>query len=565
MSPLVVISLGIGLAALFGFIARFLRQPPLVGYLFAGLLLSLLGVLTNADAHNLYESMSMLGITFLLFLVGLEVNLYELRLLGKVIAIAGIGQISLTFTLAFFLSRILGFSLVESFYIGSSLTFCSTIIIVKLLSEKKDLASLYGKIAIGVLLVQDVVAILLLVMLSGFKGGAPDVSAMGLVLVKGAALFVSIWFLAKFVLTYLFDRVASLGGELLFISSIAWVLSVAALVSLPVVGFSPEMGGFLAGVALANSTGHLQIASRVKPLRDFFITIFFLLLGTKLVVGITPQVIIPAVVLSLFVLCINTFIVLSLMALLGHKKRTSFLVAVSFTQISEFSLILVSLGEKLGHVSGSIVGLITLVAVITMAISTYLILNGYHLYHRLSSFLGVFERKMVKERALDPSEEFSGHIVLLGCDRTGRALLPVLKKCDAPLVVVDFNPNVVSRLVADGFNAFYGDGADTEMLLSLGLDKAKVVLSTTGSVEDNLVLLELLKSLRHKPITIFTAGSPQDALRLYETGASYVVVPQTVGGEHLSELIATHGLEREHFTKLRDRSFDRLARDRFAS
>lgn len=551
------------MAAILGFVARFFRQPPLVGYIFAGLILAVLGLLTDQNSQSLYESMSTLGITFLLFLVGLELDLNELRLLGRVIAIGGIGQITVTFTLAFFLSLLLGFSKVEAGYLGIALTFCSTIIIVKLLSEKKDLASLYGKIAVGVLLVQDLAAILVLVFLSGFASGSPSFQSFGLVFGKGMALLFSIWFLARYVLTRVFDKVATFGGELLFVSSIAWVLLVSGLISLPILGFSPEMGGFLAGLALANSTGHLQIASRIKPLRDFFITIFFLLLGTKLVVGLNPSIIFPAIVLTLFVVFVNTFIVLSLMAILGHKKRTSFLVAVSFSQISEFSLILVALGARLGHIGSNIVGLVTLVAVATMAISTYLILNGYGIYRKLQSILSFFERRNVREKALALDEEFSDHVVLLGCDRTGRAILPALEKLEHPLVIVDFNPTVVSRLIADGFNAYYGDGADHETLLALGLDRSRLVVSTTGSLEDNLILLELLHKQHKRPITLFIASSTRDALKLYEFGASYVVVPQTVGGEHLSDIISGHGVDREYFHKLKDRHFDRIAKDRY--
>ncbi|MBI2590582.1 MAG: cation:proton antiporter [Candidatus Blackburnbacteria bacterium] len=561
MSPLLVVAIGIGLAAALGYVARIFRQPPLVGYIFAGLLLSLFGIVIDGGSESLYENMSTLGITFLLFLVGLELNLNELKTLGRVIAIGGLGQIVLTFTFAFLLGRSLGFSLLEALYIGLALTFCSTIIIIKLLSEKKDLASLYGKISVGVLLVQDLVAIIVLVLLSGFRGGNPGLETVILVLAKGILLLGGIWIAAKFILTRVFDKIAQESSELLFVSSIAWVLLVAAGVSLPAVGFSPQMGGFLAGIALANSTGHLQIASRVKPLRDFFVTIFFLLLGTKLIVGISPGLILPAIVLSAFVIIANILVVLTLMSLLGHKKRTSFLVAVSFTQISEFSLILVTLGQNLGHISSSIVSLVTLVAVITMAVSTYLILNGAWLYQRLSFLLKVFELKKVRENAFTPTEKFAGHVVLLGCDRTGRALLFALKKLDCPFVIVDFNPAVVTGLVADGHNAYYADAADTETLLSLGINEAKMIISTTGSLEDNLSVLELLKSSKHqkKPISIFTAANPPDALRLYKDGATYVVIPQTVGGEYLSGMIDSCGLEPDHYNKLRNRNIEQFA------
>ena len=562
MDIFLLLTIGVVTASVFGLLARIFKQPVLVGYLFAGLALSVFGALT-AERQDILDSLAHFGITFLLFLVGLEMNLKELKTVGKVAVIAGISQIVFTSAVGFLLSRLLGFDFVASLYIAIALTFSSTIIIVKLLSEKRDLSSLYGKIAVGFLPVQDVVAILILMVLSGIQSSEFGFANLALIFAKGASVVFGIYLVSRFVLTKLFDRIARASGELLFISSVAWALFVASLVSSPWFGFSVEIGGFLAGLALARSSEHFQIASRIKPLRDFFLTIFFLLLGAKLAVGLDFQIIVPAILLSLFVLIGNPLIVMSILGLMGYKKRTSFLASVTVAQISEFSFTIIWLGERVNHVSSQVVSLTILVGIITMTVSTYLILYGHIVYEKFKNFLSIFEKKNVKENALSINKEFSNHLVLLGCHRLGSRVLPILLKRQEEVVVVDFNPQIVEKLVADGVSAFYGDTTDAETLDLLNLKTAKMVISTTGSLEDNLFVLEFVSKFEKRPLMVFSAGSAPEALVLYEKGADYVIVPHIAGGDHLAHILNTHGLAREYFKKAKLRHFDRLAQERF--
>lgn len=562
MSVFFFLSFGIIAASIFGLAARVLKQPLLIGYLFAGLVLAFVGFLSQ-EHHSLLEGMSQFGITFLLFLVGLEMNIKEISAIGKPALFTGLGQIVFTSAVGYLIALTLGYNHVTSLYIAVALTFSSTIIIVKLLSEKKDLASLYGKIAVGFLLVQDLVAVLILMFLSGFQTETFSTLTFFWILVKGVLILAVVYLASKTVLVKFFDKVAAVSSELLFITSIAWALTVAALVSLPQVGFSIEIGGFLAGLALAHSSEHLQIASRVRPLRDFFITIFFLLLGAKLLVSVGPEVILPAAIFSLFILVGNPLIVMAIMGLLGYKKRTSFLASVTVAQISEFSLILIFLGEKIGHVSTSVVGMVTVVGVVTMSLSTYLILYANGLYTRLRPLLGIFEKEKVQEDALAINKSFTNHTVLLGCDRLGKRILRLLEKKGGEVVVIDFNPRVVETLAAENHQAFYGDVADIETLEALGLGEAKLIVSTTGSIEDNLVILEYLAKLPKRPLSIYTASTSREALELYEKGADYVIVPQVAAGDHLAHLLSVHSVSRAHFKTLRDRHFERLAKDRF--
>lgn len=562
MSIFVAVSVGIITACVVAYILRLLKQPLLVGYLFAGLVLSVLGVFSEEHRTTL-EALSQFGVTFLLFLVGLEMNLKEIPTVGKAALITGIGQIVFTSFIGYFMALAFGFDSLSSLYIAVALTFSSTVIIVKLLSEKQDLGSLYGKIAIGFLLVQDLVAVLILMFLSGFQSGDLGVSAFFLIVVKGLVLAAFVYFVGKYILPRLFYNFAYISSDLLFIASIAWALFVASLVSLPQVGFSIEIGGFLAGIALASSSEHLQIASRIKPLRDFFITIFFLVLGVKLAVGATPEIIVPALVFSLFVLFGNPLIVLALMGLMGYKRRTSFLASVTVAQISEFSFILVAMGEKIGHIPSSIVGLTTIVGVITMTASTYLIFYANDIYTKIKHLLVLFEKKKVKEKALEVNRGFSGHILLLGCDRLGRRLLPTLEKKGEEVIVIDFNPRVVESLVAENHTAFYGDVSDVETLEALNISEARLVVSTTSNFEDNMIVLSYVNKLGRRPLLVFTSPSAFEALQLYEKGADYVIVPQVAAGDHLAHLLSVHGINKAHFKTLRDKHFDRLARERF--
>ena len=295
------ISVLLASAAGIGILARLLKQPLLIGYLFAGVFLAFFGVVKDQEALG---AMGRIGIALLLFLVGIEMNLRELPSLGKVALLTGLGQIAFTSTLGFLIALALGFAPIPSLYIAVALTFSSTIIIVKLLSEKGDLGSLYGKIAVGFLLVQDFVAVLILMFLSGFGRGGFGFGNVLIIGVKALILFMGVWLLSKKVLPSIFEKVVGSSSELLFIAAVAWALGVSAIVGGPL-EFSFEIGGFLAGLALSNLPEHMGVAAKTRPLRDFFLTIFFLYLGTQLLISDFGSILTPAIIFSLFVLIGN--------------------------------------------------------------------------------------------------------------------------------------------------------------------------------------------------------------------------------------------------------------------
>ena len=530
-SGLLELAIVILIAAVLGATAKLFKQPIVLAYLIAGVVIGYFGFFRFTD-KEIFRMFSDLGIMFVLFLVGLEINYTSLRLVGKPSLIIGFAQIVFTFIIGFLIALLFGFNNLISAYIAIALTFSSTVIVVKILSEKKDLNSLYGKLSIGILLVQDFLAILLLIILTGVESGKGLIlSDILLTIVKGAALFVLMLILGKKIFPKIFDKIAH-SQELLFLTSLAWLFIVAA--GAEKIGFSIEIGGFLAGLALANASEHFQIASRIKPLRDFFILIFFVILGSSIIFSNFSGLTLPIIVFSLFVLIGNPLIVLIIMGLMGYRKRTSFLAAVTSAQISEFSLILAAVGLKLEHLTEPAVSLITAVGIITITLSTYMIIYGEEIFRRLSPYLLIFERKKTKE---DESfiKEFNKPIILIGCHRTGQSIAYNLPKDD--LLIIDFDPDIITQLKKHGFNYLFGDIADLEIMEKANLNKAKLIISTSPDLEDNLTLLSEMKNVAAKPKIIVRARTENEAKILYQNNADYVLLPHFTAGQYLGKTI----------------------------
>lgn len=558
MDPFTEIALVIVLAAVFGFVAHYLKQPTLVGYLFAGTFIAALianGYLSEG-LHDIIRVFSRLGIAFLLFLVGLEMNWASIREVGKPAVLAGIGQIIFTFGTGLLILSALGMVLVPAIYVSIALTLSSTIIVIQLLSQKRDLQSLYGKIVVGFLLVQDFMAILALIFLSGLTDVGSNSSLIytlgifTLALVKGALLVVLALFLSK----YVFPRALDILGksqELLFVFGNAWGLGLAALMAAPFMGFSIEIGGFLAGLSLANSAEHLQIGSRIRPIRDFFVMLFFVLLGSELVIENFSAIIFPTAILSLFVLIGNPLIVMLVMSALGYRARTSFLASLTVAQISEFSLIIVAMGESLGHLAERDVALVTLVGVTTITVSSYLIFYGNTIYESLRPILKRFEfRKGKAETVIATQVPYANHVVLIGVHRMGSNILAALKAIGEPYVLVDFDPAVVQKYKKLEEPIVYGDIGDQEIKETAVLHRARVLVSTIPDFRESVRLLEYIKAENPKAIVLLTGENEWEAKDLYALGAHYVILPHFIGGLQIAQAIKrNHGFE--HLDKLR--------------
>ena len=525
------IAIVILIGAAFGVLAKILRQPTIIAYLATGVLIGAMGVLQVGN-NETFLTFSELGIMLLLFLVGLEINYSSFRLVGKASIIIGIGQMALTFASGYGIATLFNFSSVAAAYIGIALSFSSTIIVVKLLTDKRDLNGLYGKISIGMLLVQDFVAILVLVVLSGVsRGETVSTYSIIITIVQAVLLFMVMLFLGRKVLPYIFDRIAQ-SHELLFLVSLAWVFLVAAGVSK--IGFSIEIAGFLAGIALANSSEHHQIAQRIRPLRDFFLIAFFVTLGAKAVFSNMSGLVLPIIVITAFVLIAKPLIVMIMMGISGYRKRTSFLTSMTVAQVSEFSLVLLALGVQVGHIDPAVLSVITAVAVITIVVSSYMMQYDGALYRTCRSWLFVFERK----KNVEPKEEHAHAlpIVLIGFHRIGESIALGLPR--EKLLVVEFDPEKAKKLERHGYHYVFGDISDPEIFELAHISDAELVISTSPDVDDNLALVTSVRSLMKRPKVVVRAETEKESHLLYEAGADYVIFPHLTSGQYFGKTIA---------------------------
>lgn len=514
------------LAAVIGTIGVRLRQPLIVAFIVVGILMgpSVLGWV-SADDH--VDLLAKLGIALLLFVVGLKLDLRIIRSLGLVALAAGLGQVFFTSVVGYFIGIALGFSSVTALYVAVGLTFSSTIIIVKLLSDKREVDALHGRIAIGFLIVQDIVVLLVMIGLTAL-GEAEDAVSLSWeaaeVLIKGGLFIAVIGLLMRYMLTPLTHQLAR-SPELLVLFAIAWAVALSATGAH--MGFSREVGGFLAGMSLASTPYREAIGSRLVSLRDFLLLFFFIDLGAGLELATLGAQVVPAIIFSLFVLIGNPLIVMIILGVMGYRKRTGFLAGLTVAQISEFSLILGALGLSLGHINADTMGLITLVGLITISASTYMILYSHPLYEKISPWLGVFERKQAhREEAQDQNAEESEYdVVLFGLGRYGSRIAQELQQRGYRVLGIDFDPDLVRRHKKDEYAVRYGDAEDPEFLATLPLEKVRWVLSSLREIPVNLVLLHGLHEQGYNGQIAVTADTYRDAEQLEAAGADQVLIP----------------------------------------
>src|SRR3989338_6404703 len=372
---LLYLSIIIGIAAILAVIARMIRQPPLIAYLVAGILISpvVLGpTLTTligdgTATSELIQVFAHIGVAFLLFIVGLSLDFRVLKEIGGVATIAGIAEIVVTGGIGALIAVGLGFANKEVLYIGAALAFSSTVVVVKILSDKKEIDTLHGRIALGILIVEDFVAALALMTIPLVEHQGDIIWIVGkLVIAIGASI--GVLMLSGVILPRVLDYLAR-NQEALFLFGIAWALSLATLFD--ALGFSLEIGALIAGMSLASSKYTLELSGKMKPLRDFFVVLFFVFFGSQLAGTIDASLIKSALLFSLFVIIGKPLIVMTTLRFFGYKKRTNFLAGSSLAQISEFSLIITLLGFSLGHLSQEIMSLVILIAVITIGASSY--------------------------------------------------------------------------------------------------------------------------------------------------------------------------------------------------
>lgn len=542
----------IGVATVVSLLMRFLRQPLIVGHIITGFLVGRFALGLFHDMETL-ELFSELGISFLLFSVGLTLNPKALRDYGRLSVFTGLGQVVLTGGIGVLICKALGFGWIPSLYVGVALAFSSTVIVLKLLSDKGDLDKLYVKLSIGSLLLQDLIAIVLLFTIpfvTGSQGtGAELVKTLGLGIVAGIAVF----FFSHIVISRL-HRYLTRSQELLFLFATSWGIGISALFA--GLGFSLEGGALIAGVALSTLPSRHEIGARLAPLRDFFIVAFFILLGTRMVVTDFSDILVPAIILSVFVLLGNPLLQLVIMGAMGYRRKTSFQTGMMAAQISEFSLILVALGVSLGQVDPRILSIVTLVGIITIFISSYFILYSDILYHYLAPYLKIFERKKLLNDEDPVIDEYP--VILIGGGRIGFDFITLFQEEQKKFMVLDHDPEMIAQLEEKKIPHTYGDAGDPDFLDDLKVPQAELVVSTIPDLQTNLVILSSAKRNENGPTVIVVAHRITNALELYAAGADYVILPHFLGGTYASSLVRQYTKESIDLHEIRDKHIEHL-------
>ncbi|WP_198590229.1 cation:proton antiporter [Paracoccus zhejiangensis] len=556
-SPFAEIAALLVLAAVVGFLGIILRQPLIVSFIAVGLIAgpSALDLVRSDEQISL---LSELGIAVLLFLVGIKLDVKLIRSLGAVSLLTGLGQVAFTSVFGYLIGLALGLGHVTSLYVAVALTFSSTIIIVKLLSDKREIDSLHGQIALGFLIVQDLVVVLAMIVLSAIGIGTGDGGHGGgsvpLVLASGVAMVALVVLFVRYVANPLTERLAR-APELLVIFAIAMAAMFAAAGD--IVGLGKEVGGLLAGVALASTPYRETIAARLAPLRDFLLLFFFIALGSALDLSLLGAHVTGAIMFSLFVLIGNPLIVLAIMGAMGYRKRTGFLAGLTVAQISEFSLIFVAMGVSLGHVQEDALGLVTMVGLVTIAASTYTITYSHQLYPVFEPLLGVFERKGTPR---EPSEagahrEDGYKVIVFGLGRFGTAIGMRLKKRGIRVLGVDFNPLAVRRWRELGLETEFGDATDPEFVAELPLSRSEWIVSTvpihpTGlSHEDTrTTLIQLTRTSGFRGRVAVASHHPKDTEELFASGADMVLEPFQDAADRAVDLLC--GAREEERTEI---------------
>ena len=540
------ISIMLAVTVSLAFIIRSLKQPLLVAYMISGIICgpALLNLL-HGNA-SVYHAFSNLGVVLLLFIVGLELNFSYLKKIGRSSLIIGLFQFILNFVLIFiFISSLFNLSLSSSIFLSLAACFSSTIVTLKLLNDKRDEESVYGRYTIGVMLIQDLISVIILFGLSIFyPSEAVSFTLLSLYKIIGIVLLLVVGY--NFLLPKILDKIAS-SGEFLFIFTVTWCFGLASLMLWS--GLSLELGAVIAGITLGASRYQPEIISRVKPLRDFFIILFFIILGSMADFSDPKAILLPALLLSLFIILIKPLVLYIIFRARRFTRRNCFLSALTAVPLSEFGFIILLAAVSTKAISGAELSIFTVAIIITIFVSSYLINYNAQIYNFLLPLFLKFghDKNIQKENS---KESFDA--MVFGYHRTGWKVGNALKDVGFSFAAIDFNPENVVRLTDHDISSFFGDMSDMEFLKSLPLDKTKIIISTVHSPEDQLVLLNYLKSRKKKPTIICTLYNKKYLEKMYEAGADYVMLPHLLSGTWISSLIINGVLSRKKtFKELR--------------
>ncbi len=540
----------VALAGGLSLVASALKQPLIIAYIATGILAS---PLIFFGERETIEVLAQIGVALLLFIVGLGLNPTVLKKIGRVALVTGVIQMAVIAAVAYALTRFFGYDTMPSLMMGAALAFSSTIIVVHILGERAQLERLYGTITVGILIVQDIAAIVLLMAFTSAGVGMANAEELGMLAFRGVALLFVLVIVGLYVMPRVTRTVAT-SRELLFILSLAWLFVVAGIFY--TAGFSIEVGALLAGVTLSMSAYRFEISARLRSIRDFFIILFFVLLGLSTDFSHVAAVLPWVLILSALVMVGKPLIIMFVMGRLGYTRRTYFFTGISLAQISEFSFILVALGVTAGTVPEELLTTVTLVGIITITLSTYLMYYGGQIFRALERVVGIFERRDSTREIEDQHHE--PKFLLFGHNRIGYAIVEYVRKTRTPLMVIDYDPAVVERLEVQGVPVRYGDASDAELLHSLPWQKIECILSTIPTEEVSMLIIQAGRRYRRHARVFVTSHDIDEALRLYQAGASFVIMPHFLGGNFLADALAHMKRETRYVERIRRRALAEL-------
>lgn len=516
-------------AALMGFLATRTGQPTIIAYILTGLLLgpAALGLVSPGA---LTETMAELGLAFLLFLLGIKMRLEEIRHVLTPIIKISLPQMALVALVGTGTALLLGFGLWESVLIGLAVMYSSTAVIIKMLTDKGTATSLHGKIDIGVLLMQDIVVVILLAILAA---GQPDsavevLTTLGTVLVLVALVGIVAVLSSRYILPPIFRRIAG-DTQVFFLIAISWAF--LFLFVSEELDLSIEMGAFLAGIAIAQMPYSKELQARVSPLTDLFILVFFVSVSLELDATALFTYWQEAIIAALVLMPAKFAIFFFLIDWQGFDLETTFLGSVNMIQVSEFGLIVGAVAVTGGFIDEGILGFLTLVALLTMSVSVYVITYNSLLFERvkpvLKGWVGGGEDR-------PQPEEYHDHVVIIGFDEIARRAILLLEERYEQIVVIDRNVEEIEAIEAAGYDAVFGDAKYGKIRKEAGVKYADFVFSSSVQTDVNHLLLEEV----NENATMFVEAEwPEDAAELYDRGAGFVIMAPQLSAEQLSRYL----------------------------
>lgn len=537
-------------------IMKVLKQPMIIWYILAGTAISLIfPTLLHGNAS--FESFGNLGMSFLLFMVGMELNPRIIKELGKSSIISAILQVFLCSVLGRGTAMLLGFDPMTAAYIWIWFSFSSTIVVLKILADKEELETTSGRLSVGLLVMQDIIVMLLMLGLATYNtmNGGNIYLTVWILAAKIIGLGGGVYLASKYFIPKVTEKIAE-SQEYLFLFAIGRCFILWSIFHL--MGFGIEIGTLLAGISLASSSYRFEIISKIKSLRDFFIVMFFVLLGSHIEFGSIGTYLPQILILSTVVLIGKPLITAAILGKMGHTKKNSILTGTSLGQISEFSFILVGMGITSGAIKDpNILWVITMIWLITIAGSSYGMIYGDKLLNFLRPILNHFPglNNATQKEQLKASYD----MVICGYGRFGSNLHKyIVEHKKGSVVVIDENPKVIKHLENTDVPCIYGDLGNIEFLDEINVQNTKMIISTIKNFDEDILLLKTMKKTNPNLILVFVSNHLEEALKLYEQGADYVILPHYAWVDHASLMLEEYGFDMGKFLSNKKYSIDEL-------